>query len=102
MTDPTNQPTISPLLAKMWEALEKADALMDRATPKDAWDVLCKVGDIVGDALAEPPTPSPTGTELALAEAKRHIDVLCRFVMDNERWVRVSNEAFAFIGGKPK
>lgn len=47
-------------------------------------------------------TPSPTGTELALAEARRHIDVLCRFVMDNERWVRVSNEAFAFIGGKPK
>jgi hypothetical protein len=33
------------------EALEKVDAMFEKASPRDAWDVLCKAGDIVGDAL---------------------------------------------------
>lgn len=46
-------------------------------------------------------TPSPTGTELALAEAKRHIAILIRFWMDNPAWTKAAEDARAFIAGVP-
>jgi predicted nucleic acid-binding Zn-ribbon protein len=42
-------------IAVLRETLEKADAVMERASPKNAWDALCEVGDIVGNALAAVP-----------------------------------------------
>ena len=48
-----------------------------------------------------PRTPSPTGTELALDEAKRHIVALTAFWMDNPEWTKAANEARAFISGVP-
>ena len=48
------------------------------------------------------PTPSPTGTELALDEAKRHIAILTAFWMDNAAWTKAANDARAFISGVPR
>lgn len=48
-----------------------------------------------------PLTPSPTGTELALEAAKRHIATLTTFWMDNPEWEKAANDARAFISGVP-
>jgi hypothetical protein len=54
-----------------------------------------------GDAGEEPP-PKRTATELALEEAKRHIDKLTRYSMVNVGWYRDAEAARAFISGVPE
>lgn len=58
--------------------------------------------ECVGKSFGRPPTPQPTGTEVALAEAKRHIGILTRFYIDNPAWVRAAEDARAFISGTPQ
>ncbi len=48
-----------------------------------------------------PPTPSPTGTELALDEAKRHITILTSYWMESPGWTDAANDARTFISGVP-
>lgn len=47
------------------------------------------------------PTPSPTATELALAEAVGHIALLTAFWMETPGWTRAAEAAREFIGGVP-
>lgn len=48
------------------------------------------------------PTPSPSGTEIALEEAKQHIAKLTAFFMENPDWAQAAVDARAFISNVPR
>lgn len=89
-------------------SIDPREALMQRLQDEDEtwlivqdWPEWYAARALLAVPSPSVPTPSPTGTELALAEAKRHIGKLAAYFMDNAAWVRDSDAARNFIGGVP-
>lgn len=90
--------------AKVGQAMEELIALAETTFPSsDLLDARIALDEwrALHPSVADPATPSPTGTELALDEAKRHITTLTRFWMDNSGWHEAAEAARAFVEGIP-